>query len=194
MSAFSPLALSGASDQKRALIERLMEQYQQAAGRAAGLASGASAGGAGQAATSVGMNFRHLRPFGGGSHLTGLLPNLGSILQQRLGPGGIGHAIAGIEGSVAHGAPVGIPAFGAGYGHGLAAPGGPPHPIAPSFSTGAAPGINPSSGSAPGFSLGLAPGIDAYRNVKTARSAPAYSPVPAYGINPIILHHLAQFG
>src|SRR5581483_7275604 len=100
-SAFSPLPLFGAPDQKRALLDRLMQQYQQAAGRAAGLAGSAQAAttGAGQASTSVGMDFRHLRPFGGSSRLTGVLPNIGALLQSRLGPGGYGHAIAGIEGS-----------------------------------------------------------------------------------------------
>lgn len=94
--------VNAGQDQKRALIQQLLDQYQAHAARAAGLAGVASG-----PATAAGLPSG--RPFGGVGHVTAALPNLAQSLIQRLGPGGIGHPIAGIENSPGRGMPVGIP-------------------------------------------------------------------------------------
>jgi hypothetical protein len=129
MSAFNPRALFGASDQKRALLERLMQQYQQSASRASGLSAGASSATAGTGGT--GMPVAFTRPFGGTGHLTGPPSSLHTDLLDRLGPGGWGRGIAGIEASAANGMPVQAQGASGSHGgfHGPPAPVGPPHPI-----------------------------------------------------------------
>jgi len=128
MSAFNPRSLFGASDQKKALLERLMQQYQQNAGRAAGLGASSPAGTGG-----AGLPASYTHPFGGLGHLTGPGPGLRADLLDQLGPGGWGRGIAGIESSQAPGSPVqGYGGPGPGHGHfgGPPAPPGPAHPIA----------------------------------------------------------------
>lgn len=128
MSAFQTINVSAGQDQKRQLLAKLMDQYQQNAGRAAALSGATGAVSATNSVASLGRGQGH---FGTGL-ITGLLPNLGAALMARLGPGGIGHPIAGREGAVGSGLPVTMP-FVANphFGGNPAATAGPAVPIAP---------------------------------------------------------------
>lgn len=84
MSAFNPTALYGAPDQKRALLDRLMQQYQQAASRAAGLQGGAATPQVG------GVSVARSHPFGGVGFLASPVANMSPQLRAQLGPGSIG--------------------------------------------------------------------------------------------------------
>lgn len=134
MSVFNPMSFDGQPDQKRALLERLMQQYQEAASRSAGLAQ--SVGGA--------TPFRMAHQFGGMGLHVGRPPVLPSSLIAQLGPGAIN-----ANGGHAHGFQPGPEQPHAGGNP--AAPGGPAHsiPSAPSAPaqavTAAAPASAPSN-------------------------------------------------
>lgn len=147
MSVFSPMNVNAGQDQKKALLQQLLDQYQAHAQRAAGLA-GAASGPATAGAVSPGA-----RPFGGVGHVTAALPNLAQSLIQRLGPGGFGRPIAGVENSGGQGAPVNLPAWS--NPHAGGAPNAPVGPIgpAPSAPTPAAP-APAASGSSGALPLG----------------------------------------
>lgn len=97
MSVFTPVNVAAPLDKKKALLQKLMEQYQSSASRASGLSRGVpQIAGLGTAAHGG-------RPFGGGGLMTGLSPNLASALARLLGPGGFGHGIPGLDSSAAPG-------------------------------------------------------------------------------------------
>jgi len=95
--------VNAGQDQKKALIQQLLDQYQAHAARAAGLAGAASG-------PAIAASLPSTRPFGGIGHVTAALPSLAQSLIERLGPGGFGRPIAGVENSPGRGAPVSIPA------------------------------------------------------------------------------------
>lgn len=129
MSVFSPIQLPGGGPgdaRKKQLLQKLMQQYAAGAQRAAGLAHSGSMLGLGTAAHGG-------RPFGGGGLLTGALPNLAPGLAKLLGPGGVGHAIPGVEMSGAPGLAVGhfLGANPHASAPGLGSSGGTPIPTVP---------------------------------------------------------------
>ncbi len=93
MSVFAPIDVRAPLARKQQLLQTLMQQYQSAAQRVAGLARGGGLSGMGASALA--------RPasVGGGGIPGGLFtsagPTLSSVLQSMLGPGGVGHPIAG---------------------------------------------------------------------------------------------------
>lgn len=113
MSVFNPMSYGGQPDQKKALLDRLMQQYQEAAQRSAGLAQ--SVGGS--------TPFRMAHPFGGMGLHVGKPPVLPSSLIAQLGPGAIN-----ANGGHSHGFQPGPPDPHGG-GNPVAA-GGPSNPIA----------------------------------------------------------------
>lgn len=125
MSVFNPMSFDGQPDQKKALLERLMQQYHEAASRSAGLAQ--SVGGA--------TPFRMAHPFGGMGLHVGRPPVLPSALIAQLGPGAIN-----ASGGHAHGFQPGPPDPRGGGNP--AASGGPSNPIGVPTPFGPTPGPN----------------------------------------------------
>ena len=124
MSVFNPVSLTGQPDQKKALLDRLMQQYQEHASRAAGLMQGQSSLGG-----SVGSTpFHSVHPFGGMGLVTALAHALPPGLAARLGPGAIGVPDPRHTGNGIIGTPNPNP-----HPHGggnIASAGGPSNPIA----------------------------------------------------------------
>lgn len=152
MSVFNPTSLTGQPDQKKMLLERLMQQYQEMAGRAAGLQQAQSSVGG----VVGGTPFHAVHPFGGVGLVTALAHGLPADLIAKLGPGAIGTPSPGHTGSgvVGNGPPIGNPHAGGNPG----SPSGPSNPIpAVTAVPGAAAAIGaggPGGATAPAPSLG----------------------------------------
>lgn len=141
MSVFAPRSMvgGGPDQQKKALLQRLMEQYQQSASRASGLGGGQAGA---PTVAGVGALGHLMRHFGGLGTVTGVNPLLRSDILSGLGPGGFGHGIPGTESSMAPGRPVNIPVVANPHAGGPTAPGTPipvpagnivPNPSAPTM-------------------------------------------------------------
>lgn len=139
MSAFSPINVAAGSQQKKALLQRLMEQFQQNAARAAGMAAAGAAGGVPVTAGAAHHQFGGLghitHPFvspgqGGGPPGLGRGAPLPPGLAAALGPGGLGHLIAG-RSSSAPGIAIASNIGAHPYQGSVLAPSGPSAPIAP---------------------------------------------------------------
>lgn len=148
MSVFAPMSFgAGQNDQKKSLLDKLMQQYQEAASRAAGLSQAQSLAGA------VGSTpFHAQHPFGGLGLYTALAHVLPPELIARLGPGGIGIPSPGHSSSApGQGVGGGHPGNSDG-GHPQLGSGGPGVVIQPhNAATGSVPGYNASSPTVPGF-------------------------------------------
>ena len=183
MSVFNPISLTGQPDQKKALLDRLMQQYQEHASRAAGLQqSGSSFGG------SVGATpFHSVHPFGGMGLVTALAHALPPGLAAALGPGAIGVPDPHHTGNGIIGNPNPTP-----YGHGNpAASGGPPNPIAAGapaaaaavFQAAGAPSAGPSNSPSPLGSPNINPNYVAAIDQIVQRRPNIYnSPFHAFGV------------
>lgn len=155
MSAFAPINVAAGLEQKRQLLQRLMQQYQAGAARAAGLASSQSAA----SAPASGAAFHASRPFGGvGNPVFSHIPNMVPGLAGRLGPGGTARPMAPVAPGIAHAMGLANPHAGSVLGFGAGAPTGSMMPVAhpaspgpaaapPSMAVGAMPGASsPASG------------------------------------------------
>lgn len=184
MSVFNPVSLTGQPDQKKALLERLMQQYQEHASRAAGLQQAGSSFGGPVGATP----FHSVHPFGGVGLVTALAHALPPGLAAALGPGAIGvpdprHSGGGIVGN-----PNPVPNGGHG---GIRAPGGTsnpivavPFPAAAVFSAaGGAPTTAPSNSSSPLGSPNINPNaVSALQQIVQRRPNIYNSPFHAFGV------------
>lgn len=185
MSAFQPINVAAGQDQKRQLLAKLMDQYQQNAGRAAAL-SGAVPAVAGVASLAHGRG-----PLGTGL-VTGTLPNFGLALASLLGPGGVGHPIAGRESSIGSGLPVTMPFVANPHAYGspartVAPPAVAPvaSAVAPTAPTPVAPTAPPTTTGDPSASTaGVSPvslGNNLYYNASTGQVVTGAAPIARPG-------------
>lgn len=181
MSAFAPINVAAGQEQKRQLLAKLMQQYQQNASRAAGMPGASQVGGT--------AALPHNRFFGGTGRDASQMPNLAKTLIDRLGPGGYGHPIVG------HMPGIGAnPHLGSPIAPGLLSPGGyanaPTIPVAPT-SAPAAPSAPsapaaPSAPSAPAASVlpPNSPGITGAPVTASIQPGTPYSPYQQFATTP----------